>query len=173
MNFLTELKEGLSISWAAIRANKLRSVLTTLGIIIGIVTVTLMGTAIEGLNSAFVQSISFIGADVLYVQREDWGPHSSDQWHQMQKRPDITAQQAEALARELSTARAIAPVANWMRPIKYKERSSFHFRGGLRRCAAGLCSRFNHCHEPVRTRITHRQESHHRRPPVRGHRRPR
>jgi putative ABC transport system permease protein len=124
MNFLTELKEGLSISWAAIRANKLRSVLTTLGIIIGIVTVTLMGTAIEGLNSAFVQSISFIGADVLYVQREDWGPHSSDQWHQMQKRPDITAQQVEALARELSTARAIAPVANWMRPIKYKERSS-------------------------------------------------
>src|SRR5437773_1983854 len=40
MNLLTELKEGLSISWSAIRANKLRSALTTLGIVIGIVTVT-------------------------------------------------------------------------------------------------------------------------------------
>ena len=47
MNFLTELREGLLISWGAILANKLRSVLTTLGIVIGIVTVTLMGTAIQ------------------------------------------------------------------------------------------------------------------------------
>ena len=39
MNFLLEIKEGLLIAWDAIRANKLRSVLTTLGIIIGIVTV--------------------------------------------------------------------------------------------------------------------------------------
>ena len=48
MNFFTELKEGLSISWGAIRANTMRSSLTTLGIVIGIITVTLMGTAIEG-----------------------------------------------------------------------------------------------------------------------------
>ena len=74
MKFLAELKEGLSISWAAIRANKMRSVLTTLGIIIGIVTVTLMGTAIEGLNIAFLKSISSLGADVFYVstQRTAW-----------------------------------------------------------------------------------------------------
>jgi len=41
-------------------------VLTALGIIIGIVSVTLMGTAIEGLNRAFNKSIAAIGADVLY-----------------------------------------------------------------------------------------------------------
>src|SRR5437868_11474421 len=75
MNFNTEIHEGLKISWAAIRANKLRSTLTTLGIIIGVVTVTLMGTAIEGLNRAFIKSISFIGADVLYVRSEE---HTSE-----------------------------------------------------------------------------------------------
>jgi hypothetical protein len=53
MNLLTELKEGLGISWNAIRANKLRSILTTIGIVIGVVTVSLMGTAIQGLNRAF------------------------------------------------------------------------------------------------------------------------
>ena len=55
MNLLTELKEGLGISWGAIRANKMRSVLTTLGIVIGIVTVTLMGSAIHGLDRAFLK----------------------------------------------------------------------------------------------------------------------
>src|ERR1039457_5487533 len=90
MNALTELEEGLSISWAAIRANKMRSVLTTLGIIIGIVMVTLMGTAIAGLNQSFLNTISFIGADVLYVQIFDWGPHSHEEWYKMQKRNPIT-----------------------------------------------------------------------------------
>src|SRR2546423_1531851 len=80
MNFLTELREGLLISWSAIRANKLRSVLTTLGIVIGIVTVTLMGTAIEGLNRSFMNSVSTIGADVLYVQRNSWFIQSRQEW---------------------------------------------------------------------------------------------
>ena len=65
MNFATEMREGLTISLSALRANKMRSALTTLGIIVGIVTVTLMGTAIEGLNGAFKQSISSLGSDVL------------------------------------------------------------------------------------------------------------
>ena len=85
MNFFTELKEGLAISWSAIRANKMRSILTTLGIVIGIVTVTLMGTAIEGVNHAFLKAVSFIGADVLFVQREDWSaPDTEVEWLKVQ-----------------------------------------------------------------------------------------
>jgi ABC-type antimicrobial peptide transport system permease subunit len=40
---------------AQIRANKMRSALTALGVIIGIVAVTLMGTAIAGINIGFDQ----------------------------------------------------------------------------------------------------------------------
>src|SRR5260370_17265559 len=97
VNFLTELKEGLSISWGAIRANKLRSTLTTLGIVIGIVTVTLMGTAIEGLNRAFLKSISFIGTDVLYVQRFNCFNHSYEAWLKLQNHPPTTLIQSEPL----------------------------------------------------------------------------
>ena len=50
MNVFSEVREGLRISWGAIRSNKLRSGLTTLGIVIGILTVSLMATAIQGLN---------------------------------------------------------------------------------------------------------------------------
>src|ERR1700691_440264 len=109
MNFFTELREGLAISWSAIRANKLRSVLTTLGIVIGIVTVTLMGTAIEGLNGAFLRSISFIGADVLYVDRFSWFPGSEREWIEMLKRPEISLGQIDQLEKQLTLASAIAP----------------------------------------------------------------
>jgi putative ABC transport system permease protein len=124
MNFGTEIVEGLKISWAAIRANKLRSTLTTLGIIIGVVTVTLMGTAIEGLNRAFLKSISIIGADVLYVQRFDWFNHSYADWLKVQKRKPITIAQAEELAKQLTLAHAVAPVADTQARVQYKNRRS-------------------------------------------------
>ncbi len=70
MSLVTELREELSLSWEALRANKMRSALTALvGIIDGIVTVTVMGAAIAGLNRAFHSKIYVFGADTLYVQR--------------------------------------------------------------------------------------------------------
>src|SRR5438094_1098225 len=124
MNFATEIHEGLKISWAAIRANKLRSTLTTLGIIIGVVTVTLMGTAIEGLNRAFLQSISFIGADVLYVQRFNWFTHTHEEWMKMQKRRPIGLNQVDAVEKMLTLAQAVCPMADSNERIQYKKRHS-------------------------------------------------
>ena len=124
MNFFTELREGLAISWSAIRANKLRSVLTTLGIVIGIVTVTLMGTAIEGLNRAFVNSISFIGGDVLYVDRGSWFNNSYDDWRAAQKRPALSLSESDSLGEQLTLSDAVTPVASVGGPVKYKKRSS-------------------------------------------------
>jgi putative ABC transport system permease protein len=69
MHFLHEVKEGLLISFRAIRANKMRSVLTTLGIVIGIVSVTMMATAIEGVTRSFEKSASAFGSKVLYIQK--------------------------------------------------------------------------------------------------------
>src|SRR6185312_10064388 len=123
MNFLTELREGLAISWSAIRANKLRSVLTTLGIVIGIVTVTLMGTAIEGLNRAFENSISFIGGDVLYVDRGSW-MQSYDEWQNARKRPALSLGNADDLSEQLTLASAVTSVGFSRQPVKYKKRSS-------------------------------------------------
>jgi putative ABC transport system permease protein len=124
MNFLTELREGLAISWNAIRANKLRSVLTTLGIVIGIVTVTLMGTAIQGLNTSFMNSISSIGTDVLYVARYGWLIQSREEWIKVMKNPKVTLAEADVLERQMKLASAIAPVAQDDTPIQYKKRGT-------------------------------------------------
>ena len=125
MNLLTELKEGLAISWSAVRANKMRSVLTTLGIVIGIVTVTLMGTAIEGLNRAFLKAIAHVGADVFYVQRQDWsGSGTEEEWRDIQKRRHLTIEQAAELERDLTLAQAVAPLAFDQRLIQYGKRGA-------------------------------------------------
>jgi putative ABC transport system permease protein len=124
MNLLTEIREGFGISWAAIRANKLRSILTTLGIVIGIVTVTLMGTAIEGLNKSFMSSISSLGADVFFVDRNEWFNRSEADWRTMQRRRPLKLDDATQLASQLTLAAAVAPVAETGASVQFQRRNS-------------------------------------------------
>lgn len=124
MTLLTEFKEGFSISFEALRANKMRSLLTMTGIVIGIVTVTLMGTAIDGLNRAFFQSISMIGADVLYVERFAWFNKTQADWLRQRNRRPITLAQVKAVEKQMTLARAIAPFTATRDAVKYKNRSS-------------------------------------------------
>ena len=124
MNFLTELREGLWISWDAIRAHKLRATLTTLGIIIGILTVTLMTTAINGINESFRKSLSSLGAGTLYVSRMDWMITSSEQWVRQNKRPQITLEQIRSLQRQMPGAMAICPFAQSSAPVKYQTKKA-------------------------------------------------
>ncbi|MCB9477990.1 MAG: ABC transporter permease [Deltaproteobacteria bacterium] len=56
----------------SLRANKLRSLLTTLGIVIGITTVISITSVITGLNQSFERELSTIGSNVLYIQRHKW-----------------------------------------------------------------------------------------------------
>jgi putative ABC transport system permease protein len=118
--YFIELKEGLAFSLRALRANKMRSALTTLGIVIGVVSVTLMGTAIEGLNGAFNASIAKLGADVLYVQKFPWG--GGVDWWILRNRPDLTFQNAKAVAREATLAQSVTVVAGTMATVKYGQK---------------------------------------------------
>ena len=124
MKLGAEFVEGVRIAGGAIRGNKMRSVLATLGIVIGIVTVTLMGTAITGLNNAFLRSISSLGTDVLHVSRFSWFINSHKEWLKSQSRPEITLAQIRALEEQLTLARAVAPYTEWNTPVRYKNRSS-------------------------------------------------
>lgn len=124
MNFFVELKEGLSIAWDAVWANKMRSVLTTLGIIIGIVTVTAMATAIDALDRAFHDSISILGADVLFVSRNTWVNRTYAQWLSERKRRDITREQARQVEQGMSMASAVAPVVSIMQAVWYNNRKA-------------------------------------------------
>jgi putative ABC transport system permease protein len=117
MRFLTELKEGLLIASHAIRANKMRSALTMLGIIIGIVSVTLMATAIEGVNRAFERSAAAFGTDVLYVQRFPWV--SNEDWITFRNRRRLEVRYAAKIERQVTLSDAVAPVLGTRRRTSY------------------------------------------------------
>lgn len=111
----------MGIAFNAIRANKMRSVLTTLGIIIGIVSVTLMGTAIEGLNRAFNKSIASMGADVLYIEKWSWGDHGDD-WWKIRNRRDVTIVHSKAIERYSELAEAVNPAIGTMTNARYGQK---------------------------------------------------
>jgi putative ABC transport system permease protein len=124
MRFFVELSEGLWIAWDAIRANKMRSLLTTLGIIIGVVTVTLMGTVIDGLNRAFLNSIAMLGVDTLYISRTGWFVESYEEWRRLGSRREITLRQSRQIEELLPPTRAVAPVAEARAPVHHGTRRS-------------------------------------------------
>jgi len=117
-----EISESFRIAFQVIRAHKMRSVLTALGVIIGIVAVTLMGSAISGIEIGFERSLAVIGDDVFYVEKWPW--HHVDDWWNYRNRRRMDARYADELKRliaarpnsELITA---VPTLNTVRNIRY------------------------------------------------------
>src|SRR5712691_11902699 len=96
---LYELTEAFRIAFQVIRAHKMRSMLTALGVIIGIVAVTLMGSAITGIEIGFERSLSVIGDDLIYVEKCPW--HHVDDWWNYRNRRRMEPRYAEELKRQI------------------------------------------------------------------------
>ena len=120
--FLYELSESWKIAAAQMRSNLTRSTLTALGVIIGIIAVTLMGTAVNGISIGFDKSMAVLGDDVLYVTQWPWKP--VDDWWNYRDRKKIKAEYAETLNRMIaatpnSNLIVAVPTSNFMRSVKY------------------------------------------------------
>lgn len=117
-----ELTESFRIAVGVIRAHKMRSALTALGVIIGIIAVTLMGSAIGGIETGFERSLAVVGDDILYVEKWPW--HHVDDWWNYRNRRVMEAKYAEQLNRIIratpNTELVIAvPTMDTMRSVKY------------------------------------------------------
>jgi putative ABC transport system permease protein len=117
MNFTLQLKESFKSALQSILAHKLRSSLTTLGVVIGIVSVTLMNMAIEGLRRAFETSISAIGADVLYIQKWPW--FTGEDWWKYRNRREIQISYAKYIKEKSTYAVAVAPTVSTYATVRY------------------------------------------------------
>jgi len=120
--FVFEILEGLRIAGQAIWANKMRSMLTTLGVIIGIAAVTLMATVINGLNQEFEKTLSQLGADVLYVDQFPWGQNTDQEWWRLRNRPAIQPALAQTIRERARYVDAVAPTTDTDRTVEYKGR---------------------------------------------------
>jgi putative ABC transport system permease protein len=88
--------ESLRLSLVSLRANKLRSFLTLLGIIIGVTAVIAVVAIVQGLNRYVADKLLDTGSNVSYLDK--YGIITTeDAWEKAQKRPDITLADADAL----------------------------------------------------------------------------
>ena len=114
--------ENFRISLSAVFANKTRSVLTALGIIIGVLSVTLMGTLISGLDKSFETSMSWLGKDILHISRYEW--FSDMEWWEVKNRPRMLPDYVEKIRERSEYALAVAPVMQRGASLAYAEKET-------------------------------------------------
>ncbi len=108
--------EGLRIAVGALAAQRLRTALTTLGIVIGVMTVIAIVAVIQGLDRSFAEQVSSFGAHTVYVDRWRW-LNLSDDWWKMRNRRPLGAKELRAIERESLLAVAVAPTSRGRAPV--------------------------------------------------------
>jgi len=106
------LIEILRSAIESIKANKLRSLLTTLGIVIGVMTVIGVMSVISGLKKNVATSFSQLGANVLYVDKYPWfsGHRSREEWNKIRKRSNLDTKEVQALKEYGTSFEYVSPV---------------------------------------------------------------
>jgi putative ABC transport system permease protein len=104
---LVTVVETLKLALDALRAHKLRSFLTLLGVILAVTTLIAVMSVVSGLNFYVADKVANLGANVFLVHR--FGIiTSNDQWIKAQKRPLVTNEEYLGLKQNMQTATQIA-----------------------------------------------------------------
>jgi putative ABC transport system permease protein len=101
------LLETMRLALDALRAHKLRSFLTLLGVILAVTTLVVVMSFVAGMNFYVADRIANLGANVFIVDR--FGIITSqDAWVKAQKRPLVTMEDYERMRNSMKTAKAVA-----------------------------------------------------------------
>jgi putative ABC transport system permease protein len=111
--------ETLKLAVDAIRAHKLRSFLTLLGVILAVTTLVFVMSVIAGMNFYVADKIANLGANTYLVHR--FGIITSeDAWIKAQKRPLITLEEFTLLRENMKTALRIAGEEDQSVDVRYE-----------------------------------------------------
>jgi putative ABC transport system permease protein len=102
-----EFSEAVRIAAASLWAHKLRSVLTLLGVVIGVMSVIAVVSVINGLNAYVSEKVFNLGADVFLVNRGPIIPTNIDDFLETQKRRRFTLEDFDAVRDACRTCRAV------------------------------------------------------------------
>ncbi len=118
------LGEILAMAFDSLKTHKLRSFLTVLGIVIGVMTVIGMVSVIQGLNRSFLRELESVGSDIIIVTKYEPGIQIGRRSEEERQRKNLTFEDAIALEQEGSLIKAVAVdlVVNIFEslPIKYQ-----------------------------------------------------
>jgi len=121
---LSHLAEGVSIAVGAIRSNKLRSLLTILGVVIGVTTVMAIASMVQGIRTQIFNAIEVAGPTAFYVMRFfSQTPLNPDRLpYEVRIRPVLESSDAEAMQR----IPEIAYVGMWVQLFQRVEYQGVH-----------------------------------------------
>jgi len=121
MFFWIQMGEYIQFAWIALKENKIRSLLTTLGIIIGVTTIILIFTLIQSINKYVEGEFANIGSTSVYVSKFPWV--ITGNFFELRNRPPVTISEYEALKNYSTLARWISPNIQAMRTVEYRSKS--------------------------------------------------
>jgi putative ABC transport system permease protein len=108
MNF-ADIRESAWMALDTVRTNKLRSLLTILGVSVGVITVVFMVSIIQGLNKSFAAQLEALGSNSIWATKFDpsFGHQpNSEELH----RKELTLADADAIRREAPSALSVSPL---------------------------------------------------------------
>ena len=110
MEFLKQIKESFRFAWNALRMNILRTVLSLLGVTVGIFAIITVLTFVDSLERNIRESLNFLGNDIIYVNKWDFLPESDGvyRWWEVMRRPNVSYFEYNMLSDNLKHASAIA-----------------------------------------------------------------
>jgi putative ABC transport system permease protein len=121
--FLRLVKEGSSFAVSSLVVNRLRTILSLLGITIGIFAIISVFTLVDSMERSVRSSFESLGDDAMFIERMPWGPESGDgeyAWWKYMKRPQVTYEEAKILKQRMSTAGVVSFFAGALRTVEYR-----------------------------------------------------
>ena len=116
------IAESFVFAWQALVTNKLRTLLSLLGVTIGIYSIILVLSIVDSMEADMKSSFDMIGSDVLFIQKWPMGPEDGAEdyewWKFMSRRPP-GLKDMEALQERMEEAQAIAYSSNTVTTCEY------------------------------------------------------
>ena len=125
---LTAIWEAFRVATASLRANKLRTALTLVGIIVGVTAVIAVVTIIKGLDQTVAQTFSSQGSTVFTVSKNPQIIKSREEFIKSNRRKDVTHEDAEAISRTCTACWRVGIAANAVETVKYNDQKAENVR---------------------------------------------
>lgn len=120
-----QIKESIIAAIDALRLNKVRALLSTLGITIGIFCIIAVLSVVESFQISLEKSIESLGKDVVFVEKWPWSFSSDYKWWKYMNRPNTTLNELKNINEKTSLSDAQMLTINLSnRTIKSNENSA-------------------------------------------------
>lgn len=117
--FIKLIRESAAFAVSSIVANKLRTLLTLLGITIGIFAIISVFSVVDSLERQIRSSIAALGDNVVYIQKWPWNFDTDFRWWDYAGRPVPQLHELDEIQRRSSTVEAAAFMASTSRRVDY------------------------------------------------------